>query len=111
MSRTDDAVETAEDHADTLSSVREYTFSETLLDVHIHFHIIDLGKQLYVWVATDAAKMGNLYVTGVDFQVVKQCSRFNEGSSLEPVSRKRRRLSRRCCLEVLPALPSLWPSG
>ncbi|XP_038881184.1 proteasome assembly chaperone 4 [Benincasa hispida] len=36
-------------------------FSEAINDVPIHFQIICLSKQIYVWIGCNSAKIGNLY--------------------------------------------------
>lgn len=38
--------------------MQQHRVSEQLLDVVVHFQIVDLGRQLYVWVGTDEARMG-----------------------------------------------------
>jgi hypothetical protein len=40
------------------SAVQQFT--EDLLDVKVHFQIMDLGRQLFIWVGTDAATFGSL---------------------------------------------------
>lgn len=37
-------------------------FTEVAPDATIHFQIIDLGQQLYIWVAVGGAKFQNLYL-------------------------------------------------
>lgn len=37
-------------------------FTEVAPDATIHFQILDLGQQLYVWVAVGGAKLQNLYL-------------------------------------------------
>ncbi len=38
----------------------QHCFSEELLDSTVHFQVMDLGRQLYIWVGTSAAQMGSL---------------------------------------------------
>jgi len=38
----------------------QHCFSEEILDVTVHFQVMDLGRQLYVWVGTGEAKMGSM---------------------------------------------------
>ncbi|CAL8471945.1 g11487 [Coccomyxa elongata] len=38
----------------------QHCFSEEILDNTVHFQIMDLGRQLYIWVGTGAAQMGSL---------------------------------------------------
>jgi hypothetical protein len=37
-----------------------HCFSEEILDTQVHFQVIDLGRQLYVWAGTGEARMGAL---------------------------------------------------
>lgn len=37
-----------------------HCFSEEILDSAVHFQVMDLGRQLYIWVGTSAAQMGSL---------------------------------------------------
>ncbi|KAE8658286.1 Peroxiredoxin family protein [Hibiscus syriacus] len=37
------------------------TFTELVDEVTLHFQIIRLAKQIYVWIGSDSAKLGNLY--------------------------------------------------
>ncbi|KAL0545175.1 hypothetical protein IC582_020321 [Cucumis melo] len=41
--------------------VRVTCFSEAINDVPIHFQIICLSKQIYIWIGCNSAKFGNLY--------------------------------------------------
>jgi len=41
---------------------RVHCFSEQAPDATIQFQIIDLGLQLYIWVAVGGAKLQNLYL-------------------------------------------------
>ena len=47
-------------------SMRSHSFSGDCLDLRVHFHVLDLGRQLYIWVGTgsaaQAARMDNLAV-------------------------------------------------
>eukprot|EP00803_Ostreobium_quekettii_P002480 evm.model.scf_859EXC.3 EVM.evm.TU.scf_859EXC.3 scf_859EXC:26891-27946(+) len=43
---------------------RTRCFSEELDGATVHFQVIDLGRQLYVWVSAAGPKLGNLYATG-----------------------------------------------
>lgn len=46
--------------ATTLSRI--HCFSEQAPDATLHFQIIDLGLQLYIWVAVGGAKLQNMYL-------------------------------------------------
>ncbi|GMI72181.1 hypothetical protein like AT1G48170 [Hibiscus trionum] len=41
--------------------VQVTTFTELVDEVTLHFQIIRLAKQIYVWIGSDSAKLGNLY--------------------------------------------------
>ncbi|CAH8381099.1 unnamed protein product [Eruca vesicaria subsp. sativa] len=41
--------------------VKVSCFTEVLDDVTLHFQIIRLAKQIYVWIGYNSAKFGNLY--------------------------------------------------
>ncbi|XP_022942813.1 uncharacterized protein LOC111447543 isoform X2 [Cucurbita moschata] len=41
--------------------VRVSCYSEAINDVPVHFQIISLSKQIYVWIGCSSAKFGNLY--------------------------------------------------
>lgn len=41
---------------------RIHCFTEQAPDATIHFQIIDLGLQLYIWVAVGGAKLQNMYL-------------------------------------------------
>jgi hypothetical protein len=41
---------------------RIHCFTEQAPDAAIHFQIIDLGLQLYIWVAVGGAKLQNMYL-------------------------------------------------
>ncbi|GMJ14049.1 hypothetical protein HRI_005074200 [Hibiscus trionum] len=41
--------------------VQVTTFTELVDEVTLHFQIIHLAKQIYVWIGSDSAKLGNLY--------------------------------------------------
>ncbi|KAK8511334.1 hypothetical protein V6N13_013751 [Hibiscus sabdariffa] len=43
------------------SGVQVTTFTELVDEVTLHFQIIRLAKQIYVWIGSDSAKLGNLY--------------------------------------------------
>lgn len=51
------------------SSIREHKFSDKFSDTQIHFQVVDIGRQLFIWIADDEQKLGNLYVTGLNFEV------------------------------------------
>ena len=40
--------------------VQLHCFSEDILDTAVHFQVLDLGRQLYVWAGTGEARMGPL---------------------------------------------------
>jgi hypothetical protein len=40
--------------------IREWRFAESTPEATIHFHVQHLGRQLYVWVSADGAKLGSL---------------------------------------------------
>ncbi|EIE23820.1 hypothetical protein COCSUDRAFT_83695 [Coccomyxa subellipsoidea C-169] len=42
------------------AALMQHCFSEELLDSTVHFQVMDLGRQLYIWVGTSAAQMGSL---------------------------------------------------
>ena len=46
--------------AASASRAVQHCFSEEVLDNTLHFQIMDLGRQLYIWVGTGAAQMGSL---------------------------------------------------
>ncbi|XP_039007136.1 proteasome assembly chaperone 4-like [Hibiscus syriacus] len=47
--------------AASASGVQVTTFWELVDEVTLHFQIIRLAKQIYVWIGSDSAKLGNLY--------------------------------------------------
>jgi hypothetical protein len=58
---------------------RIHCFSEQAPDATLHFQIIDLGLQLYIWVAVGGAKLQNMYLAIQSKQVcllvcVRNCS-------------------------------------
>lgn len=42
------------------SSTAVQQFAEEIADVKVYFQIIELGRQLFIWVGTDAARMGSV---------------------------------------------------
>jgi hypothetical protein len=42
------------------SSMRQHTFSVALADATLHFQILDIGRQLYVWMSTGAPNLTQL---------------------------------------------------
>ena len=40
--------------------MQQHCFSEDILDTTVHFQVLDLGRQLYVWAGTSDARMGPL---------------------------------------------------
>ncbi|XP_031484831.1 uncharacterized protein LOC116253965 isoform X1 [Nymphaea colorata] len=52
--------------SESLSNSTEYnmqvtTFTEDLKDVTLHFQIIQLPRQIYVWIGCNSSKLGHLY--------------------------------------------------
>eukprot|EP00884_Botryococcus_braunii_P011633 jgi/Botrbrau1/20470/Bobra.145_2s0031.1 len=43
-----------------LPPVSQHCFSAEAMDTAVHFQIVDLGKQLYIWVASGSLKLGNI---------------------------------------------------
>ena len=40
-----------------------HAFSAEALDSHVHFQVLDLGRQLYIWLgAGDQARLGNIWL-------------------------------------------------
>lgn len=48
--------------ADDAAGARVHCFAEDAPDATLHFQIIDLGQQLFVWVAVGGAKLQNLFL-------------------------------------------------
>lgn len=44
-------------------------FSENILDVSVHFQIVHLGRQLFIWIGSTSTHLGNLYLAGTTRQV------------------------------------------
>ena len=44
------------------SSTRQRCFVESCGDVSVSFQVVDLGRQLYVWLAVGGAQMTNMYL-------------------------------------------------
>ena len=44
------------------AAAMQHCVSEQVLDASVHFQIVDLGRQLYVWVGTGDARMGSMCV-------------------------------------------------
>ena len=57
---TSDAQPASEAAAAAAGSGMQHCFSEEILDSAVHFQVMDLGRQLYIWVGTSAAQMGSL---------------------------------------------------
>ncbi|KAE8670350.1 putative inactive serine/threonine-protein kinase lvsG-like [Hibiscus syriacus] len=47
--------------SEAAGGVQVTTFTELIDEVTLHFQIIRLAKQIYVWIGSDSAKLGNLY--------------------------------------------------
>lgn len=56
--------------ATTSTRSRIHCFTEQAPDATIHFQIIDLGLQLYIWVAVGGAKLQNMYLAIQSKQVL-----------------------------------------
>ena len=57
--------------AATECPIKEFRLSERFVDTHVLFQVVDIGRQLIVWVgATEEIKLDNLYVTGLNFEVM-----------------------------------------
>lgn len=50
--------------------MKEHQFTEKVFDAEIHFQIVDLGRQLFVWIGDQEKRLHNLYATGVLFEVM-----------------------------------------
>lgn len=49
--------------------IRRRCFSEKILDVSVHFQIVHLGRQLFIWIGADSTDLGNMYLAGNTRQV------------------------------------------
>lgn len=54
------------------SRAKIHCFTEQAPDATIHFQLIDLGLQLYIWVAVGGAKLQNMYLAIQSKQVCKE---------------------------------------
>jgi hypothetical protein len=52
------------------TAMRQHTFSEALPDATLHFQIIDIGRQLYVWMSMGTANLTQL-AFGIQTAVVR----------------------------------------
>jgi hypothetical protein len=60
--------------ADLPIGMRQHTFTETTPDATLHFQILDIGRQIYVWMSTGTTSLSQL-AFGIQTQVVSNGSR------------------------------------
>lgn len=52
-------------------------FTEVTPEAAIHFQVVDLGRQIYVWIGVGTAKLGELY-----FAIKSAAVRLGAGSGM-----------------------------
>lgn len=59
--------------ADLPTGMRQHTFTETTPDATLHFQILDIGRQIYVWMSTGTPSLSQL-AFGIQTQAVSNVS-------------------------------------